>query len=99
MALLLTIGCSIYGFVNASSVGQSFKQLSCSMTLFTDDLLNGGQVTDKTSFFSGLNILKDDFGTLDSNLVTIQGQISDLKDTTTGSTSKVQSNDIEAIRL
>lgn len=42
------------------------------MTLFTDDLLNGGQVTDKTSFFSGLNILKDDFGNLDSNLTDIQ---------------------------
>lgn len=70
------------------------------MTLFTDDLLNGGQVTDKTSFFSGLNTLKGDLGTLDTNLGTIQTQIDDLIDTNTAtSTSKVQSNDIEAIRL
>ena len=70
------------------------------MTLFTDDLLNGGQVTDKTSFFSGLNILKDDFGNLDSNLTDIQNQINDLIDTNTAtSASLVQSNDIEAIRL
>ena len=68
------------------------------MTLFTDDLLNGGQVTDKTSFFSGLNMLKGDLGTLGSNLVAIQNQVIDLKNPTTGS-SKVQSNDIEAIRL
>ena len=69
------------------------------MTLFTDDLLNGGQVTDKTSFFSGLSMLEGDLKTLKSNLGTIQGEIGDLKDTTTGSTSKVQSNNIEAIKL
>jgi regulator of replication initiation timing len=70
------------------------------MTLFTDDLLNGGQVTDKTSFFSGLNMLKGDLGTLDTNLGTIQTQINDLIDSNTAtSASLVQSNDIEAIRL
>ena len=70
------------------------------MTLFTDDLLNGGQVTDQTSFFSGLNTLKGDLGTLNTNLGGIQTQINDLIDTNTAtSTSQVQSNDIAAIKL
>jgi len=70
------------------------------MTLFTDDLLNGGQLTDNTSFFSGLNTLKGDLGTLDTNLGAIQTQINDLIDTNTAtSASLVQSNDIDAIRL
>lgn len=87
------------GFVNASSVGKSFKHLSCSMTLFTDDLLNGGQVTDQSSFFSGLNTLSGDLGTLDTNLANIKTQIDDLIDTNTAtSTSQVQSNDLAAIK-
>jgi hypothetical protein len=54
------------------------------MTIFTDDLLNGGQVVDQTSFFSGLNTLTGDLATLDSNLGSIQTQIADLADTTSG---------------
>ncbi len=69
------------------------------MTLFTDDLLNGGQVTDQTSFFSGLNTLSGDLGTLNTNLGSIQTQIDDLIDTNTGtSTSQVQSDDLGLIK-
>ncbi len=42
------------------------------MTIFTDDLLNGGQVVDQTSFFSGLNTLTGDLATLESKLGDIQ---------------------------
>lgn len=45
LALLLTIATSIYGFVNASNVGPAFNSLSCSLAVFTDDLLNGGVTT------------------------------------------------------
>lgn len=69
------------------------------MTLFTDDLLNGGQVTDKSSFFSGLNTLSIDLGTLDTNLGSIQTQVDDLVDTNTGtSTSQVQYNDLGLVK-
>lgn len=68
------------------------------MTLFTDDLLNGGQVIAKTSFFTGLNQLKGDLNTLNSNLNSIQTQLNDFIDTNTGtSASLVQSNDLATI--
>ena len=70
------------------------------MTLFTDYLLNGVQVTDKKSFFSGLNTLKGDLGTLDTNFGATKIQIDDLIDTDRAtSESLVQSNDIEAIKV
>lgn len=74
------------GFVNASSVGPSFKNLGCSLAVFTDNLLNGNVTTDKKYFFTGLYKFSSKLTDLNANLNFLETSLSDLNDTGAGTT-------------
>lgn len=81
----LRYGWSNSGFVNASTVGNSFKSMSCSLAIFTDDLLNGNVTITNQSFFTGLRVFANSLTNLQSNLSNLNSSLSDLN--TTGATS------------
>ena len=71
--------------VNASTVGNSFKSMSCSLAIFTDDLINGNVTMSGQSFFTGLRVFANSLTNLQGNLSNLNSSLSDLN--TTGATS------------
>lgn len=89
---MLVIATGIYGFVNASNVGPAFNSLSCSLAVFTDDLLNGAVTTNQSSFFVGLTTFSSNLTDLSTNLNFITGNMTDLKQTGSGVTDASVTN-------
>lgn len=60
--------------------------MACSLSIFTDDLLNGNVTLAKTSFFTGLNQFAGNLGNLNGNLTNIKNNLTDLSNLASGTT-------------
>jgi hypothetical protein len=98
LSLLLIISISVYGnfisnigMMNSSTVGQSFKNMACSIAIFTDDLLNGNTTTNGT-FFTGLNVFSSSLSSLNGNLTNIKNNLTDVSNLVSGTTYTAVNN-------
>jgi hypothetical protein len=73
-------------------VGPTFQNLSCSLAIFTDDLLNGNVTLSGTSFFTGLNTFSNNLNKLSGNLSTINTAFSDLASASSGTSYTAYTN-------
>ena len=79
-------------------MGGAFGDLACAIAIIPDDILNGNVTEDNASFFTGLNEFSNQLSNLQSNLTYLQGQFSDLADTTGGSTTQGYVDAVTAVR-
>lgn len=73
-------------------MGPTFQNLSCSLAIFTDDLLNGNVTLSGTSFFTGLNTFSNNLNKLSGNLSTINTAFSDLASASSGTSYTAYTN-------
>lgn len=64
------------GFINTTDISTNFTGLQCSLSMFTDDVLNGNVTDAGTQFFTGLSKLSSSIASLDTNLGNLKGNMS-----------------------
>jgi len=86
--------------VKVSSFGSAFSGLSCSASIFIDDVLNGNVTSSGTEFFTGLNTLSNQLNNLNASLANINTNMTDLTINTPASSQSLTAlNNIQGSKL
>jgi len=65
--------------------------MGCAASIFVDDVLNGNTTANGTTFFTGLNTLSGQLSSLNASLANINGNFTDLANTTGGKSFNAKS--------
>jgi hypothetical protein len=100
--LILHLWYYIYhvGFVHTTNLKGTFGGIQCSISIFTDDILNGNVTSSGKEFFAGLTTLSSSIASIDGNLTDLKGNMSALGGTAAGIGANTQTaiNTITSVR-
>lgn len=104
IACLVCIGACIAGFTQSSQAATAITNVACSLSIVTDDLLNGNVTDDNSSFFVGLNSISTQLYYLKNNISQIDTAMSNVATNNSNMTNAVTAannamNAIQAIPL